>query len=552
MREAPGGVERLFALLVRCYPRTVRARFEDALRDGLRAEYDAAREGGARHVAAFWFWTVVEAARFGLAARRDGGLAPMKTFFTVDVKEALRSLRATPIVACIAVVSLALGIGANAALFSILNSLMFKTLPVRDPGRLVIVDDGSWTNPIWEQIRERRHDLFEDAFAWSGTRFNLSDRGATDFVTGVWASGSMFDVLGVHAMLGRTFTPSDDARGGGAGGPVAVISYAFWQRRFGGAADAVGRPLTISGVTVTVIGVMPPSFLGPNVGRRADVIVPIGVRALMPDGAGTLDGRSNWWLEIMGRLQPGETSEQASARLDSLQPEIRRVTMPQNWDGRAQREYLKEPLRLVPAATGTSDLRRSYLAPLEVALAVVGAVLLIACANLANLLLARAAARRHEMSVRLALGATRWRLAKQLLAESAILAAAGGGMGLLIARWGGSLLVRQLSTQQNVVTLDLSTDWRVVAFTAAIAAATTLVFGVAPVFNVNGRCAAGRYQGAEPHRDGGAAFRDSQRARRRPGGALARAAGDRRALHAQPERARACAARFRRRAAGCG
>lgn len=407
----------------------------------------------------------------------------MKGFFTTDLPSALRSLRATPVVTIIAVVSLALGIGANAALFSILNSLVFKTLPVRDPAGLAIVDDGSWTNPIWEQIREHRRDLFDDAFAWSATRFNLSANGATDYVAGAWASGAMFDVLGVRPEIGRTFTPADDVRGANA---VAVVSHSFWQNRFGGTSDVIGRQLSIEGVAITVIGVMPPSFMGPDIGRRADIVIPINVLSQMPRGTESLDGRSNWWLEIMVRLRPGESVDQATARLDALQPAIRQATLPQNWPAKELEQYLKTPFKLVSAATGESSLRQSYLTPLQIVLAVVGGVLLIACANLANLLLARASARRHEMSVRMALGATRWRLAKQLLAESALLASAGAILGLAVARWGGSLLVAQLSTDRTTVTLDLSTDWRVLAFTAAVAAATTLIFGLAPVFGVSG------------------------------------------------------------------
>ena len=480
--------DRWCSLLLRLYPQRFRSRFEEGMRDALWRDHELARSNGTAAVAAFWVLTSIDAVRFGCAERRPqlrGGFS-MSALFAVDLRDALRSLRGNPVVTSVAVVSLALGIGANAALFSILNSLLLKTLPVREPSQLVVVDDGSWTNPIWEQIRERRHDLFEDAFAWSGSRFNLSAGGETDYVEGVWASGGMFEVLGIKAVLGRTFTERDDVRGGGPDGAVAVVSHGFWQRRMGGSPDVVGRHLSIDGLDVTIIGVTPQGFMGPDVGRSADVMVPIGVVSLDPVQRRILDGRSTWWLEIMGRLKAGQSIDEAAARLNAVRPQIREATLPQDWRAKDQAEYMKEPLKLVSAATGESDLRESYRRPLQIVLGVVAAVLAIACANLANLLLARAASRRHEMSVRLALGASRFRLAKQLLTETAILAAAGAGVGLLVAKWGSALLVRQLSTSSTGVTLDLSMDWRVLSFTAGVAAITALVFGLAPAFGVTG------------------------------------------------------------------
>jgi predicted permease len=480
--------DRWFGVLLRCYPHDFRARFEPGMRDALHSEQAQAHADGAAATLVFWFWTLVEAVRFGCAARvsrRQEGFS-MSSLFAVDIRDAIRSLRASPIVTIVAVLSLALGIGANAALFSILNSLLLKTLPVHDPARLVVIDDGSWTNPIWEQIREQRHQIFEDAFAWSTSSFNLSPRGETDVVEGAWASGGMFDVLGVKAALGRTFTLADDARDGGPDGPVAVVSYSFWQRRMGSVPDAVGRKLTLDGLDVTIIGVAPRGFFGPDVGRTADIIVPLNAIALLPGQARMLDGRSTWWLEIMGRLKPGQTIEQAAARLNSVRPQIREATLPAEWRAQDKEQYLTKPLALISAATGESSLRSNYERPLRIVLGVVGAVLAIACANLANLLLARAASRRHELSLRLALGASRFRLAKQLLAETSILAAAGAGLGLLVAQWGSALLVRQLATPRSGVTLDLSLDWRVLAFMAAVTAATALVFGIAPAVGLSG------------------------------------------------------------------
>jgi putative ABC transport system permease protein len=402
-----------------------------------------------------------------------------------DLRDGFRSLRATPVVSTVAALSLALGIGANTAIFSILNSLLIRTLPVVHPERLATVsldaesERTALTNPMWEALRDRS-EIFDGSFAWSNTRFNLAQGGQTEFVDGIWASGRFFEVLGVPALLGRTFTAADDRRGGGPDGPVAVISYGFWQRRFNGTADVVGRTLTVERIPFTIVGVAPPDFFGTEVGRTFDVVIPLGTEPLIRGKESVLDRRSTWWLSMMVRLKPDQTFESATRTLRGIQPQVREATVPTDWREQDKKTFLSDPFTLSAAATGSSNLRSRYQTPLTIIMGVVALVLLIACANIANLLLARASARRHELTVRVALGASRLRLSRLLLLESLLLSVGGAALGLAIARWASRLLVRQLSTTVSTVFLDLTLDWRVLAFTAAVAIATAVLFGTVP------------------------------------------------------------------------
>jgi putative ABC transport system permease protein len=411
-----------------------------------------------------------------------------------DFRDAIRALRATPVVTLVVILSLALGIGANTAIFSIVNSLLLNALPVERPDRLVLLlsnpsvtPSSPWSNPAWEQIRDRHADVFEAAFAFSRrtTRFDLARGGQTDFVDGIYASGHYFDGLGVKALLGRTFTAADDRRDGGPNGPVAVISYALWQRRFGGAADVIGRAQAVDRVAFTIVGVMPPEFFGTDVGTRSDLILPLGTESLQRGRDSMLDRVGTSALLVMARLKEGQTVSAAEQAFRAVQPQVREATMPATARADTRARYLATPFGVEPAAGGTSAMRGRYRQPILAIMAVVGLVLIIACANVANLFLARGVARRHEFSVRLALGASRWRLARQPLVESLLLSTAGSIAGLAIARAASDFLIEQLSTRGNTVFLDTHLDWRALTFTAAVGIVVALLFGVVPALRAS-------------------------------------------------------------------
>jgi putative ABC transport system permease protein len=394
-----------------------------------------------------------------------------------DLRQGIRQIARNPGFTAIAVLTLALGIGANTALFSIFNSLILRPLPVRDPDSLALLSDGSWSYPIWNEIRARETELFDGALAWAAQRFDLSAGGQTEPVDGAYVSGRFFDVLGVTAIRGRLLTPGDD--GGApsasreAGGPVAVISHRLWRQRFAGSDDIVGRQLTVQRIPFTIVGVMPPGFFGADVGRMTDVMVPFAAEPLIRGPESRLAAKNSTWLQIMVRLKPGQSLEQANAALRVFQAQI---TEGASW--------LDQPLTFVSAPTGNSSLRNRFERPLLAMVVAVALVLLVACANIASLMLARTLARRREFSVRLALGSSRWRIARLLFLETLIVAVAGAAGGLAFASWSSALLVRQLSTWQSTVSLDLGLDWRVLAFTAALACLSAVIAGVAPVLGL--------------------------------------------------------------------
>jgi len=394
-----------------------------------------------------------------------------------DVRYALRALRASPGFAIVAILSLGLGIGANTAIFSLINAVVLRTLPVERPEELMQVtmagrERGTvFTNPLWEAIRDRQ-DAFSGVFGYSGTEFNLTAGGEIRRANGTWVSGDYFSTLGVRPALGRLLVRADDVRGCP---PVAVLGYGFWQREYGGSRAVIGKTISLDRTLHTIVGVADPSFFGVNVGESAQVYVPLCLRP-------GLDSRTNWYLRVVGRRKPGVAPQQVATRVAAIAPAVYEATVPERWGVAERAQYLTNGLSVVAAANGLSPIRRQYQRALMVLMAVVVLVLFVACANVANLLLARAAARGREMAIRLAIGAARRRLVRQLLTESVLLAALGAIAGIVFARWGTSLLIGLLSRGQLPVSLDVGLDGRVLAFTLGVAILTGLLFGLAPAW----------------------------------------------------------------------
>ncbi len=399
-----------------------------------------------------------------------------------DLRYALRALRSSPGFAGVAILSLALGIGANTAIFSLIDSVILKTLPVPHPEQLLQVTMAQsgpyYTNPIWEQIRDHQ-DIFSSIFAYGGGRFNLAAGGEARYATGNFASGQFFETLGLHAAVGRTFTAADDQRGCAG---TAVLSNGFWQKEYGGRADVVGKTISLDNHPFEIVGALQPGFTGFEVGTAVDLYIPLCSEKIVRGADSLLDERSAFRFGIIGRPKSGISASQATARLKTLAPEIFKTTLPPTYKMEQKQKYLKSTFECLPVANGLSSLRGRYQEVLTILMVVTGIVLLIACVNIANLLLARSAARQREIAIRMALGSGRVRLMRQLLTESLVLSLAGAALGILFAQWGTRLLVRFLSTSGRQVFLDLAVDGRVLGFTAAVAILAGLGFGLAPAW----------------------------------------------------------------------
>jgi len=403
-----------------------------------------------------------------------------------DLRFGIRLLWKNPGFTAVAALSLALGIGANTAIFSLVDAVLLKTLPVKSTEQLVLLDAfnqrgerRNFSYQVFEQLRVRTQFFSGVLAALDGTsRMEVSDPGS-----GAWTeqaevqlvSGEYFQVLGVNAVVGRTLTAADNQTPGAH--PVAVLSYGFWQRRFAGDVSVIGKSITLKAHPFTIIGVTPPAFFGEAVGRAPDIWAPLMMQPTFDRGQSYLGDANTGWLRIMARLQPGMSEAQAQA---SLAIRLEQIKAEPDDLGKSARNIAK--IELSPGGRGLADFRARFSIPLRILMAVVGLVLLIACANVANLLLARATTRGREVAIRLAIGAGRFRLIRQFLTESVLLAAIGGALGLLLAWWGSHFLLVLVSSDSSAIPIDVTPNTRILGFTILVSLLTALIFGLAPAF----------------------------------------------------------------------
>ncbi len=410
-----------------------------------------------------------------------------------DLRYALRTLRKSPGFTVVAILSLALGIGANTAVFSLMDVLLIRPLPVKQPDRLALLrinspeftvgPQYSFSYPLFRQVQQR-NAVYSGLFAWSSRPVQTPEAREMALLRGVYASGEYFQTLGVPPVLGRTFGPEDDDPAGGKNGPVAVISDSLWKRKYAASPRVLGQSIVINGIPMTIVGVMPAGFAGTEIGYAGEIWMPLNVARQTGDNASCFTKSSCWFINVMGRLRPGITRAQADANLRVISPASFEATVPPGMRADRKTQYRARKLESERGTSGYTFLRRQVGNPLQVLMSLVALVLLIACANMANLLTARASARFREVGVRLAMGAGRLRVIRQFLTESLLLAIAGSFAGFLFALWSTRALILVLSTTDNPIVLDLQPDWRVLFFSTAAAVLAGIAFGLGPALYV--------------------------------------------------------------------
>ena len=398
-----------------------------------------------------------------------------------DLRYSFRMIAKAPAYAAIVIVTLALGIGANTTIFSWINSALLNPVPgLARPSEVVSITVGQpsqpfgFTYPDLQDIRSAQQSFTGIAGCWFA-QLNLTGKGKPQRVWGMVASANYFEVLGVQPILGRGFLPADDDKPGGA--PVAVISYRLWQTRFGASPNVVGQPIEIDQHTYTIVGVTPQVFQGSQTGVRTEVWVPLMMTAQVEPGTDLLHDHSNFWLLVFGRLKPGVTLAQAQAELTTL--------LKQEAKNYPEEHKAKDTVTVYPLWRNPWGLNVFLSTLLPALMCIAGLVLLLACTNVANLMLVRSVGRRREIAIRMSLGASRWRLVRQLLVESMILALGGGALALLITSWTAGTLMKFLDVGDFPLWLDIRTDHTVLLATVVISVLTGLIFGVLPAWRAS-------------------------------------------------------------------